>query len=44
MDLVVTAKNPIPGGAIVAEILTEDGIRLRTARWEATAQPLRGTI
>lgn len=44
MDLVVTAKNPMPGGAVTADITTSDGVRLRTARWEATAEPHRGTI
>lgn len=44
MDLVVTAKNPIPSGAVTADITTSDGVRLRTARWEATAEPHRGTV
>lgn len=44
MDLIVTAKNPVPSGGITADIMTTDGVRLRTARWEATAQPFRGTV
>lgn len=44
MDLIVTAKNPVPSGAVTADITTPDGVRLRTARWEASAQPHRGTI
>ena len=44
MDLVVTAKNPVPSGAVTAVIETTDGVRLRTARWEASAQPVRGTV
>jgi lysophospholipase len=44
MDLIVTAKNPIPGGAVTEDIVTEDGVHLRTARWEATAEPHRGTV
>lgn len=44
MDLVVTAKNPVPGGAVMADITTSDGVSLRTARWEATAAPHRGTV
>ncbi|MEM9028120.1 MAG: alpha/beta hydrolase [Pseudomonadota bacterium] len=44
MDLVVIGRNPVPTGAHVGEIKTEDGVRLRYARWEASRQPERGTV
>lgn len=44
MQLVALAKNPIPGGAVVGELVARDGAKLRFARWEATRGPRRGTI
>lgn len=45
MELYATPDNPIPDGAIVAEIVTRDGFRLRTARWpSAPGVPRRGTV
>ena len=44
MELFATDSNPIPDGAVVVTVLTGDGIRLRAARWPATASPSRGTI
>lgn len=45
MELYATPDNPVPDGAIVAEITTRDGFRLRTARWPAApGVPRRGTV
>jgi lysophospholipase len=44
LELVATPANPIPGHAIVARIITSDGIGLRVARWRPTARPVRGTV
>ena len=44
MQLVALAKNPIPGGAVVGELVARDGTKLRFARWEATRGPRRGTV
>lgn len=44
MELVTLAKNPVPSGAIVGALKGYDGTWLRTARWEATRGPRRGTI
>lgn len=44
MKLVALAKNPVPGGAVLGELKTPDGMRLRVARWEATRGPRRGTV
>jgi lysophospholipase len=43
VELFVSAENPCPAGAEVLRIRTEDGVRLRVARWtEASAS--RGTV
>ncbi len=44
MTLFATLGNPIPQGAVSGHIETEDGRRLRYARFAATATPRRGTI
>lgn len=44
MDLIATARNPVPTGAIAGEVKTRDGVTLRVARWEATRDPQRGTV
>lgn len=44
MDLVSSARNPVPSGAIAGFIKTFDGVRLRYARWQATIAPERGTV
>jgi lysophospholipase len=44
MNLISLAKNPVPGGALVGEMPSFDGKRLRYARWEATRGPRRGTV
>lgn len=44
MKLVALAKNPVPGGAVAGELKTQDGVRLRFVRWEATRGPRRGTV
>jgi lysophospholipase len=43
MTLTFTADNPAPAGAIEADIVASDGVRLRTARWEA-GEAARGTV
>ena len=43
MTLTSTADNPAPPGAIEADIVASDGVRLRTARWEQ-AGVARGTV
>lgn len=44
MDLIASARNPTPSGAVTSEIATEDGVRLRVARWDATVSAERGTV
>ncbi|MDX2205063.1 MAG: alpha/beta hydrolase [Hyphomicrobiaceae bacterium] len=44
MDLIASARNPTPSGAVISGIQTEDGVGLRAARWEATVSPERGTV
>ncbi|RTL69299.1 MAG: alpha/beta hydrolase [Hyphomicrobiales bacterium] len=44
MELIASARNPVPSGAVTGEIETQDGVRLRVARWDATATPARGTV
>lgn len=44
MQLVSLARNPIPSGAIVGSVSSQDGVALRFARWDATRQPTRGTV
>ncbi len=44
MELVSFARNPVPGGALVATFAGYDGAPLRYARWEATRGPRRGTV
>src|SRR5690606_36637332 len=38
MDLYGIDSNPVPEGAVVGEIATSDGVRLRTAIWRGTAR------
>lgn len=44
MQFVSLAKNPVPGGAVLAELKSYDGLSLRFARWGATRGPRRGTV
>lgn len=44
MQLVTLARNPVPSGAAVGELIADDGVRLRYARWAATRGPRRGTV
>jgi lysophospholipase len=44
MDLQATEMNPIPRGAVQGMITTSDGVRLRYARWRATARKNLGTV
>ncbi len=43
MELYVTADNPVPSGATVTQIVTQDGVALRIARWSA-GEGARGTV
>lgn len=43
MDLFSTSDNPVPDGAILAGLTTEDGVSLRAVRWAGGPQP-RGTV
>jgi lysophospholipase len=44
MQLVPLSINPIPSGAQVAAFEGYDGLKLRSALWEPTRGPARGTI
>lgn len=44
MDLVGTARNPVPAGAETARLAAHDGLTLRAARWAASAGARRGTV
>ena len=44
MQLVSLSINPIPSGAKVAAFEGYDGLKLRSALWEPTRGPARGTI
>jgi len=37
-------ENPVPRGTISGEIITDDKVRIRYARWAATSRRKRGTI
>lgn len=43
-DLVGTEDNPVPEGAVVSAVTSEDGVRLRVARWPRQGARARGTI
>jgi lysophospholipase len=36
--------NPVPDGVQTAWLMTEDGVRLRTARWASPVRPSKGTV
>lgn len=42
--LVEVPGQPLPRGAVSGTLVTSDGVRLRVARFPATAQPNRGTV
>ena len=44
MELYEIDGNPVPPGASVGDTLTSDGVRLRYARWRATARKTLGTV
>lgn len=44
MELVGTARNPVPGGAKVGMLKADDGVELRYAVWQATAPERKGTV
>jgi lysophospholipase len=44
MELVAADANPIPSGAVVAAVATEDGVTLRAARWPPLERQRRGTV
>lgn len=43
MDLVSTANNPVPPGALVTPVAASDGVVLRVARWPLSG-PTQGTV
>lgn len=43
MQLHPIAANPVPEGAVVGQLVTVDGVRIRYARWNPTASR-RGTV
>lgn len=42
--LIEIPNNPIPKGAVVDTVSTEDGVALRYARWQPNRSPVRGTV
>lgn len=44
MELYALDDNPIPAGAVVGTVATPDGVKLRFARWRATARRSHGTV
>jgi lysophospholipase len=42
--LVEIPTNPIPKGAVVDTVSTDDGVGLRYARWAPNRSPVRGTV
>ncbi|MDJ0932458.1 alpha/beta hydrolase [Breoghania sp.] len=44
MDLVAHPDNPIPAGATSGFVTTEDGRRIRFARFDAVGSPLKGMV
>ncbi len=44
MELAATPDNPVPSGAIVRRIESENGIGLRVARWLPAGHQTRGTV
>jgi lysophospholipase len=43
-ELVATARNPIPSGAVTGQLAARDGVLLRYARWNTTAPDRLGTV
>ncbi|MBS0232741.1 MAG: alpha/beta hydrolase [Proteobacteria bacterium] len=44
MKLVSLSINPVPSGAMVSAFDGYDGLKLRSALWQATRGPVRGTV
>jgi lysophospholipase len=44
VPLVEIASNPVPKGAVVASVTTDDGVELRYARFPPNRSPVRGTV
>ena len=44
MELFGTSDNPVPEGAVVAPVVTADGVTLRAATWPATTRKKLGTV
>jgi lysophospholipase len=42
--LIEIPTNPIPKGAVVDTVATDDGVELRYARWAPNRSPVRGTV
>lgn len=43
-ELVGTTRNPVPSGAVVGLLDCNDGVKVRYARWQCTAEPRLGTV
>ena len=44
VPLIAIPSNPIPKGAVVDTVTTDDGVALRYARWAPNRSPVRGTV
>jgi lysophospholipase len=44
VQLVETVDNPMPPGPVLVEVVTDDGLALRAARWTPDGSGCRGTI
>lgn len=44
VTLIDIPSNPIPKGAVVDTVTTDDGVALRYARWAPNRSPVRGTV
>jgi lysophospholipase len=43
-ELVSTTRNPVPSGVISGYFDADDGVKIRFARWQCTAEPRLGTV
>ena len=43
-ELVSITRNPVPNGAVAGFLEARDGVKIRYARWDTTAEQRRGTI
>jgi len=43
-ELIGITRNPVPNGAVAGTIATRDGLSIRFARWDSTAERRLGTV